>query len=153
MVDSSIVQFLFISTPGLASAAVAGDAWWTKPARAALRAGGAAARSVGRVAVQRWIPAALVVLISVTLGVLAYVGHTPDVSGDRVIHGAVIALLASGLALSLYWGLARVVREFVTLFAVWVLSLVPLYYYAFFAFVIVVTYTQCGPASIDCPFG
>lgn len=49
--------------------------------------------SVVRAAVRRWVPAALVVSISVAFGVLAYAGHAPDVSRDQAVHGAVIALI------------------------------------------------------------
>jgi hypothetical protein len=152
MVDN-FPEILIIATPALASAAVVAAAWWTKPGRVALRAGRAAAISVVRVALRRCVPAALVASISVTLGVLAYVGHAPDVSGDQAIHGAVIALLASALALSIYWALGRFVRRLAMLVVVWVASLVPLYYYAFFALIIALTYTQCGPGASDCPLG
>jgi hypothetical protein len=153
MVNRSISEFLIFVTPGLASAAVAGAAWWTRPGRAALRTGKAAAISVARAAVERWIPVALAALISITLGVVAYAGHTLDVSSGRALHGAVIALLASAGALAIYWAMGRFVRQIAMLVGLWALSLVPLYYYAFFALVVVVTYTQCAPGNSDCPFG
>jgi hypothetical protein len=151
MVNNTPIELLIFATPALASAAVAGAAWWTEPGRAALRAGRAAAISVGRAAVQRWIPVAMVALISVTIGVLAYVGHALEVSSAQALHGAVIALLASALALGMYWGLGIVVRHLVTLGGLWVVSLLPLYFYAFFAWILVAGYTQCGPQAYECP--
>lgn len=153
MVNSDFTVLLFYATPAVASAVVGGVAWWTTPGRAALRASGAAAMSIVRVAVRRCIPAALVVSISVALGALAYAGHASYVSSGRAVHGAVIAVLASALALSLYWGLGRVVRQLAMLIVVWVASLVPLYFYAFFALVFALTYTQCGPGNPGCLFG
>jgi hypothetical protein len=147
---SNASALLIYATPGVASAAVAGAAWWTERGRAALRA---VAGSAVRMAAKRLIPAALVALISLALGVVAYAGHAPDVSGDQAVHGAAIALLASALALSVYWGLGRFVRRFGALMAVWMVSLVPLYFYAFFALVIALTYTQCGPGNPGCLFG
>src|SRR6185437_2345043 len=146
-------EILFYAAPGVASAAVAGAAWWTKPGRAALRAGKAAAISVVRAAVQQSVPVVLAGLISVTLGVLAYTGHALDVSSDQALHGAVIALLASALALGIYWALGRFVRQLAMLVVVWVASLVPLYFYAFFALIIVLRNTQCRPGNPGCLFG
>jgi hypothetical protein len=150
MVNNGI-EVLILGTPALASAAVAGAAWWTKPGRAALRAGRAAAISVVRAAVQQWIPVVLAGLISVAIGVLVYIGHALDVSSNQALHGAVIALLASALALGIYWALGRFVRQRAMLVVVWVASLVPLYYYAFFAWIAVAAYTQCGPQAYECP--
>lgn len=152
MVNSDLTVLLFYGTPAVASAVVTGAAWRTKPGRAALRAGGAAATSIVRAAVRRWIPAALVVSISAALGALAYAGHAPEVSAGQAVHGAVIALLASALALSVYWALGRFVRQLAMLIVVWVASLVPLYFYAFFALIIALTYTQCGPGNSGCLF-
>jgi hypothetical protein len=101
--------------------------------------------------VQRWIPAALVALISATLGVLAYVGHALGVSSAQALHGAVIALLASAVALVIYWVLGRVVRHLVNLGGLWVVSLAPLYFYALWAWLVVAGYTQCGPQAYECP--
>lgn len=144
-------NMLIYAAPALASAAVAGLAWRTKPGRAALHAGRAAAISVGRAAVQRWIPVALAALISTTIGVLVYLGHALDVSSGQALHGAVIAVVASILALAGYWALGIVARHFVTVFGVWALSLMPLYYYAFLAWIAVAGYTQCGPQAYECP--
>src|SRR5690348_9565929 len=119
MVNKDLHLLLVYATPAVASAAVGGAAWWTKPGRAALRAGGAATMSIVRAAVRRCIPAALVLSIGIGLGALAYGGHAPYVSSDRAVHGAVIALLASVLALSVYWGLGRVVRQLAMLVVVW----------------------------------
>jgi hypothetical protein len=135
----------------VASAAVAGAAWWTQPGRAALRAGRTAAISVGRAAAERWTPVALAALISVTLAVLAYVNHALDVSSGQALHGAVIALLASAVALGGYWALGVVVRRLVTLAGLWVVSLGPLYFYALWAWLVVLGYTQCGPQAYECP--
>lgn len=148
---NNLAELLTYATPALASAAVAGAAWWTAPGRAALRAGSAAAISAGRAAVERWIPAALVALISVTLGVLAYVGHALEVSGAQALQGAAIAVLASGLALGMYRAMGRLARRLPWLAVGWVASLVPLYLYALLAFLIVAGYTQCGPQAYECP--
>jgi hypothetical protein len=102
-------------------------------------------------AAQRSIPAALVALISVTLGVLAYTGHALEVSSAQALHGAIIALLASALALGMYWVLGCVVRHLVTLGGLWVVSLAPLYFYALWAWLLVAGYTQCGPQAYECP--
>lgn len=153
MVNNDLRVLLIYATPAVASAVVGGAAWWTRPGRAALRAGGAATMSIARAAARTCIPAALVVSISIGLGALAYGGHAPYVSSDRAVHGALIALLASVLALSVYWGLGRVVRQLAMLVVVWVASLVPLYFYAFFALVFALTYTQCGPENPGCLFG
>jgi hypothetical protein len=64
---------------------------------------------------------------------------------------SVLALLASALALTMYWALGIVVRHLVTLAGLWVVSLVPLYFYAFFAWLIVAGHTQCGPQAYECP--
>ncbi|HET6867069.1 MAG TPA: hypothetical protein VFH80_14205 [Solirubrobacteraceae bacterium] len=150
MVNSS-TEILILATPAPASAAVAGVAWWYKPGRAAVQAGRAAAISVGRAAAQRRIPAALAALISITVGSLAYVGRALEVSSGQALHGAVIAALASAIALGLYWFLGIVIRRLVTLFGVWVLSLMPLYFYVFLAWIMVARYTQCGPQAYECP--
>ena len=142
-------ELLIFATPALASAAVAGTAWWTRSV--AVRVGRTVAASAARAAVQRWIPVALVVLISVTIGVLAYFGRALDVSSGQALHGAVIALLASALALAGYWVLGIVARHLVIVFGVWALSLVPLYSDAFFAWIVVAGYTQCGPQAYECP--
>lgn len=144
-------EILIFATPVVASAAVTGAAWWTQPGRAALRAGRAAAISAGRAAAPRWIPVALAALISVTVGVLAYLGRTLEVSSDRALHGAVIATLATAVALGIYWALGIVARRVATVVGLWALSLVPLYYFAFFAWIAVAGYTQCGPQAYECP--
>lgn len=146
MVNNNSAQFLVFAVPALASLVVAGTTWWTAPRRGATL-------SVVRAAVQRWIPAALVTLISVAFGVAAYLGHAPGVGTDRVLEGAVIALVASGFALSLYWVLGRAVRHAATLIGAWALSLLPLYYDTLIALLMVVAYTQCGPGAPDCPLG
>jgi hypothetical protein len=94
---------------------------------------------------------ALTAVISVTIGALAYFGHAVDVSGPRALHGALLALLASAIALGVYWVLGIVVRQLVTLGGLWVLSLMPLYFYALFAWLVVAGYTQCGPQAYECP--
>ena len=142
---------LLWATPAVATLAVAGAAWWTKPGSAALRAGGAASSPGGRAALRRSIPAALAALISVTLAVLAYMGHASDVTSDRALAGAAVAALASAVALGMYWAIGRVVRHLVTLAGLWVVALMPLYFYAFVVFLWVATYTQCGPQSYECP--
>ncbi len=152
MVNNDSTVVLFYGTPAVASALVGGVAWWSKPGRTALRAGGAAAMSIVRAAVRRWIPAALVMSISVALGALAYAGHAPEVGGGQAVHGAVIALLASAPALSVYWALGRVVRQVAMLIVVWVASLMPLYFYAFIALTFALSYTQCGPGNSGCLF-
>jgi hypothetical protein len=152
MVNNDFTVVLFYGTPAVVSAVVGGAAWWTERGRAALCAGGAAAMSVVRAAVRRSIPAALVVSISVAFGGLAYAGHAPDVSAGQAVHGAVIALVASALALSVYWALGRFVRQLAMLVMVWLASLVPLYFYAFFALIFALTYTQCGPGNPGCLF-
>jgi hypothetical protein len=139
--------------PALASLAVVCAAWWTAPRRAALRPGGTAANPIVRPIGRRWFPASLVLVISATLGVLAYLCHAPDLSGDRAIGGAVVAVVAASLPLSLYWALGRFVRDIVALVVAWMASLVLLYYYALIAVLIVVGYTQCGPGSSSCPLG
>lgn len=151
MVSSTLTQLLTFATPPLASAAIAGSAWWYEPGRAALRAGGAAAISIGRAAVQRWIPVTVAALISVAIGALVYVGRALEVSNAQALHGAVIAALASALALGVYWVLGIVVRRLVTLGGLWALSLLPLYFYGFFAWIFVARYTQCPPNAYECP--
>ncbi|MGN6866818.1 MAG: hypothetical protein ACTHMY_00280 [Solirubrobacteraceae bacterium] len=98
---NNATEVLIYATPAMASAAVAGAAWWTKPGRAALRAGKVAAMSVVRTAV----------------------------------------------------AVGRFVRQLAMVVVVWVASLVPLYFYAFFALVMVLGYTQCGPGNPGCLFG
>jgi hypothetical protein len=148
---NNATEILIFATPAVASAAVTGAAWWTKHGRATLRAGRAAAISVGRAAAQRWIPAALAALSSVTVGVLAYLGRALEVSSGQALHGAVIATLATAVALGLYWALGIVARRVATVVGLWALSLVPLYSYAFFAWIAVAGYTQCGPQAYECP--
>jgi len=150
-VVNNATAILIFATPGVASAAVAGTAWWTKPGRAALRTGRAVAGSAVRMAAKRWTPAALVALISVAVGVLAYNGHALDVSSAQALHGAVIALLASAVALGAYWALGRVARHLGTVFGLWAVGLFPLYFYAFWAWLLVAGYTQCGPQAYECP--
>jgi hypothetical protein len=142
-------ELLIFATPALASAAVAGTAWWTRSV--AVRVGRTVAASAARAAVQRWIPVALVVLISVTIGVLAYLGRALEVSSDRALHGAVIAALATAMALGIYWALGIVARRAATVVGLWALSLVPLYLFGFFAWIAVARYTQCGPQAYECP--
>jgi hypothetical protein len=146
-------QPLAYAMPALASLAVVCAAWWTAPRRAALRPGGTAANPIVRLIGRRWIPAVLVAVIGATLGVLAYLGHAPGLSSGRAIGGAVVALVASSLPLSLYWAMGRFVRDMVALVVAWLASLVLLYYYALIAALIVVGYTQCGPGSSSCPLG
>ena len=134
-------EVLVLTTPALATAAVAGVTWWSRPGRA----------PANSVALGGWIPIALAALISVTIGVLAYLGHALDVSGGRALHGAVLALLASATALGAYWVLGIFVRRLVTLGGLWALSLMPLYLYALFAWLAVAGYTQCGPQAYECP--
>jgi hypothetical protein len=148
---NKLEQILAVSTPALASAAVAGAAWWSQHGNDVLRAGRAAASSVGRVVIRRWIPVALAALISVTIGALVYSGHAVEVSGARALHGALLALLASAIALGVYWILGIVVRRLVTLAGLWVLGLMPLYFYALFAWLVVAGYAQCGPQAYECP--
>ena len=148
---NTVGQVLIFATPALASAAVAGAAWRMERGRAAIRAGRVAAISVARAAVRRWIPVALAALISVTIGVLAYLGHAVDVTSGRALHGALLALLASAIALGVYWVLGIVVRRLVTLGGLWALSLMPLYSYALVAWLVVAGYTQCGPQAYECP--
>jgi hypothetical protein len=146
---NSFTELLICGTPAVVTAAVAGTAWWTQPPRRALRVGGAVAGSALRRAARREIPVALVALTSVACGVLAFVTHPADVSGGRALGGAVVALMASALPLSLYWVMGRVVRRLLVLVVAWAVSLAPLYYYALFAALIVFSLSQCGPAS-DC---
>lgn len=148
---NNAAEMLIFAAPAVASAAVAGAAWWTQPGRAAIRAGRAAAISVGRAAAERWTPVVLAALISVTLAVLAYVDRALDVSSGQALHGAVIALLASAVALGMYWALGVVVRRLVTLAGLWVVSLAPLYFYALWAWLVVLGFTQCGPQAYECP--
>ncbi len=152
MVSKPLSEILVYATPALASLAVAGSAWWTAPGRVGtLRARRTAVFSACRVVAKRWIPVALVALISVTLGVLAYSGHAPDVSRSQALAGAAIALLACGMALSMYWALGRLVRRLPFLVVGWIASLVPLYAYALLALLIVAGHTQCGPEAYECP--
>lgn len=124
--------------------AVACAAWWTAPRHVAPPPVSIA---------KRLIPAALVAVITVTVGVVAYLGHAPGVSTGRAIGGAVVAVLASVLPLSLYWAAGRFVRDLVDLVLAWLASLAPLYIYAVIESLIVVAYTQCGPGSSECPLG
>lgn len=127
----SSTQLIAFATPAVASVAVVCAARW---------------------AAKRWIPAALVAVISVTLGVVAYLARAPGLSIGQAIAGAVVAVLASSLPLSLYWAMGRFVRDLVALVVGWVASLAPLYFYALYALLFVVAYTQCGGSS-GCPFG
>jgi hypothetical protein len=146
MVNNNPAELLVYATPGLASLVVACAAWWAAPGRAG-------AIPAVTASVRRYIPAALVALISVTLGVVAYAGHAPGLTGDRALEGGVVAFLASALPLSLYWLMGRVLRPLVAVVMAWAVGLAPLYYYALIASLIVVGYTQCGPGSTDCPLG
>lgn len=148
---NNATEILIFATPVVASASVAGAAWWTRHGRAALHTGRAAAISVGRAAVERWILLALAALISITVGLLAYLGRALEVSSGQALHGAVIATLATAAALGMYWALGIVARRLATVVGLWALSILPLYYYAFFAWIAVARYTQCGPQAYECP--
>jgi hypothetical protein len=137
MVNNNFTELLIYATPALASAAVAGAAWWTQPGRVALRAAGSV--SVG-----------LAALIGVTIGVVVYSGHAADVSTGRALGGALVAFVASALPLGLYWAMGRLVRRLVVLVVAWVASLAPLYYYALFAVLITYSLTQCGATTSEC---
>ena len=151
MVSNALSEVLLYGTPAVASLAVAGSAWWTASGRTTVDRTRAGGMSVSRVAGQRWISAALVAAISVALGVLSYAGHAPDVSRSQALDGAAIALLASAPPLGMYWALGRLVRRLPSLVVGWIASLVPLYFYAFLALVIVAGHTQCGPEAYECP--
>lgn len=86
-----------------------------------------------------------------TVGVLAYLGRALEVSSGQALHGAVIAMLATAVALGMYWALGIAARRVATVVGLWALSLVPLYYFAFFAWIALARYTQCGPQAYECP--
>jgi hypothetical protein len=156
MVNNDLIVFVILATPALASPSVAAAAWWTAPGRAPLGQvaawrSAAARTAAARVARWRWAPAALVVLISAALGLLAYLSRAPDVSGSRALDGAAIALAASAIPLSMYYTLGRLIRRAMAVLVVWLLSLLPLYYYAIFAVIVVASWAQCTPGQYECP--
>jgi hypothetical protein len=73
-------------------------------------------------------------------------------SAGRAIEGIFVAVLASVIAMSGYWLLGRLL-DLITLVVAWGLGLVPLYYYAGVASLVVIGYTQCGAPGISCPLG
>ena len=148
---NSLTEALLFATPALVSLAVTSATWWTAPDRAAPRAGGTVATRSVRVGPKQLIPIWLVGLISATLGVLAYLGHAPEVGSGQAVHGGAIAFLATAFPLGMYWVLARLARRMPSVVVGWVASLVPLYFYAFFAWIWVAGYTQCGPQAYECP--
>lgn len=150
------VVFMIYATPAAASLAVAVAAWWTAPGRAPLAQiaawRSAVARSAAvRVARWRWVPVALVVLVSAAIGVLAYLTRVPDVNSSRALGGAAIALAASLVPLSIYYAIGRLIKHAMTMLGVWLVSLLPLYYYAVVALIVVSASTQCTPGQYDCP--
>jgi hypothetical protein len=117
-------------------------------ALAALALGAWARRSRGHV-----IGIALVVAASILIVLAVATGRDPEVGDSQFARGLALALVALGLApLGVYYGLgAALARRRVILGVVYVVLLVPLYYYAFIAFILVADLVYCGPDAYECP--
>ena len=96
---------------------------------------------------------ALVVAASVVIVLAVATGRDPDVGDAQFARGLALALVALGLfPLGLYYGLgAALAQRHVILGVIYVALLVPLYYYAFIAIVLVADLVYCGPDAYECP--
>jgi hypothetical protein len=108
--------------------------------------------SAGRTG-RRWFTFVPIVLWSVFVVLLTIVARVEGVSDGAVASGAVIALFSIGLLpplfyLAMGWFLAR---RPVVLAIVWVASLIPVAYYLFLAFIVVVGKVACTPDDYECP--
>jgi hypothetical protein len=131
-----VVRMITVATPALATLLVLVTAWRTSHTSGA---GG------------RGAPTALTSGISATLGAVAYLGRATGVESSQVLEGAVIAFLATALALSAYAVIGRFTRRLPFALLAWLATLVPLYVYAFFALLAVAGRTQCPPDAYECP--
>lgn len=74
-------------------------------------------------------------------------------SDPRALEGAGLAVAAAVLALGLYYIAGRSIGHLGALALFWLGSLVPLYVLTLLATIVVATFTQCPPATSDCPVG
>jgi hypothetical protein len=97
--------------------------------------------------------AAGVVVASLVITGVAATTHDPDVSGDRFAEGLMLAFVALGLVpLAIYYGLgAALARRRVILGGLWLITQVPLAYYALIAWIFVLDYVACTPDAYECP--
>jgi hypothetical protein len=103
----------------------------------------------------RWAHAvvlAVIVGISLALGVATFSQHSSEVSASRALGGSVIAGALGGLLpLTAYFELGYRVRSRIVLIVCWLVSVVPFYYYAIVLVLLVAAQTNCTPDQYECP--
>jgi hypothetical protein len=95
-----------------------------------------------------------IVVASLAITAVAATTHDPDVSGGRFAEGLMLAFVALGLVpLAVYYGLgASLARHRLILGGLWLITQVPLAYYALIAWIFVLDYVACTPDAYECPF-
>jgi hypothetical protein len=90
----------------------------------------------------------LVALISGGIAVLVYVNHRAGLNSAQALGWTAVAVIATAFPLTVYWALGRLIRRLALVLVAWLLSLAPLYYYAYVVVFVVVVATQCAPGCL-----